>query len=86
MSREPHSLESLRTSCAPHSQGLSFPSGLSGGFEQPSKGLGRALVGAGGPGSHRSPPLGRGSVEQTPSGSHGCFLPEDSDEQEHLGS
>ena len=54
-------------------------------MNRPSKGLGRALVGAWGPGTHRSPPLGRWSVEQTPSGAHGCFLPEDSDEQEHLG-
>ena len=84
--RRAHTLESLRTSCVVLTlRGSVFHLVSLGALNRPSKGLGRALVGAGGPGTHRSPPLGRWSVEQTPSGAHGCFLPEDSDEQEHLG-
>lgn len=44
MSREPHSLESLRTSCAPHSQGLSFPSGLLGALSRHQRALEEHLL------------------------------------------
>ena len=73
MSTEHQALASLRTSCIPHSRGLTFDlafprasKAVRGPWKSASPGVG--------PGTCRSPSWGRWSVEKMPSVSVGCSL------------
>ena len=73
MSTEHRALASLRTSCIPHSRGLTFGLVSLGASV---RGPWKSASPGGGPGTCRSPSWGRWSVEKMPSVSVGCSLPE----------